>query len=90
LNKEIVKKYSNDYKPLVALTLSLGLLLIYTTMAIQPTQNLYMQMQRIRTLHNKPNLEQIKQEKKCKLGLPTLHNKPNREQAKLAKLHNLS
>jgi hypothetical protein len=38
LNKEIVKKYSNDYKPLVALTLSLGLLLIYTTMAIQPTQ----------------------------------------------------
>jgi hypothetical protein len=45
LNKEIVKKYSNDYKPLVALTLSLGLLLIYTTMAIQPTQNLYMQMQ---------------------------------------------
>ena len=37
MNKEIVKKYSNDYKPLVALTLSLGLL-IYTTMAIQPTQ----------------------------------------------------
>ena len=86
LDREIVKKSNHTSASFIVLTLSLGLLFMYTTTAVQWTQILTpAHAATTNQYRSKLNIQQTKQEKKCRLEPLMLHKELNLQQTKQEK-----